>query len=605
MTSGSRSYRIGDRIGEFYKVDGLARGGMGIVYFVSDERFAGRRMALKTLRPETMGDPESVLRFAREAELWLALEPHPNVLRLVTLDRVDGHLSILCEHIDGGSLIEWVRGRKFASLADQLKVAFAISDGMAHIHARGMLHRDLKPANVLMTKEGIPKVCDLGLARPLAPGDTIIRPAKPGGGGPQSESSSGVSLGTPNYMPPEQWLDARKAGPAADVYAFGATLYEVIYGHKVFQVPRDFAEVSGMNWLKKSHMEVPPTFPPEVILPAGLQDLLATCLAKKPEARVKGGFEGVCERLSSILQDFAKARPVRSSTTTASLDAVARFYRGFGWTTLNRRNMALDEYSAAVAADPACVPALANRGVCRKEMGDIAGALADYTKAIELKPDYALAYTNRGVVKAQRGDRNGALEDFTRALQLKPDDAVALGNRASIRIDLKDPKGALDDAAEAVRLRPDWPNAFNTRGLAHRILGNADSALADFTKAIELRADYLLAWYNRAVTKSSKGDDRGAIDDFSKVLSIDPNDVQALYNRGSCRAEINDFPNAAADFDKAIQVKADFAPAYFGRANANLNRGRKAQAKADLEQFLQLAPNHRLADQAKEWLKGL
>jgi tetratricopeptide (TPR) repeat protein len=603
MTAGvpPGTHKKGDRIGDFYEVEGAARGGMGVVYFVRDVRF-GRTLALKTLRPEVLRDEDSVARFIREAELWLALDPHLNVLRLITLDRVDGMLHILCEFVDGGSLLEWIKQGRFTTLVDRVRVAFGIADGMAHIHARGMLHRDLKPANVLMTKDGVPKVCDFGLARPLAPGDTIIRPAKP----VTSEDSTAAShsLGTPNYMPPEQWVDARKAGPPADVYAFGATLYELIYGTKIYRVPSGMAELSGMNFLRKHHMEVTPAMPPEPALPASLRDLLLHCLKKKPEERV-AGFDAVCDRLAAILVEMTKAKPARAQAHKGALDPESYFYRGLGWGTLGRRNQAIDEYTRAIQASPTLVEAYANRGRERKEAGDLAGALADYNTAIELRPGYALAYTNRGVLRAARRDANGALEDFTKALAIKPDDATALLNRGSVRIDLRDAKGALEDLTLALKLRPDSPNGYNTRGLAHRMLQNADAALADFTRAIELNPRYVGAWYNRAVTKSAQSDNKGAIDDFSKVLELDPNDVMALYNRGACRSEMNDFANAVADFDKAIQVKADYAPAYMGRGTANLNRGRKPQAKADLEKFLQLAPQHRLADQAREWLKTL
>ncbi len=597
------THKKGDRIGEFYEVEGGARGGMGVVYFVKDIRF-GRTMALKTLRPEVVADDDSVQRFIREAELWLALDPHPDVLRLITLDRVEGNLHILCEFVDGGSLLDWIKQRRFLQLSDQVRVAYAIADGMAHIHARGMLHRDLKPANVLMTKDSVPKVCDFGLARPLAPGETIVR-RKPGGSGGPDSGSGSQSLGTPNYMPPEQWTDARKAAAPADVYAFGATLFEILFGTKLFVVPGAMAEMSGMNWLKQHHKEVPPVIPSTPALPPALKDLLLTCVKKKPEERVQGGFEAICSRLAAILQELTKQTVTRAAVMKGQGDAETCFYRGLGWGTLGKRDRAIEEYSRAISQQPDLVEAWVNRGRERKEAGDIANALADYNKAIELRPNYALPYTNRGVLRAARRDYNGALEDFTKSLAIKPDDALALMNRGSVRIDLRDAQGALEDLSLALKLRGDSPNAYNTRGLAHRMLGNSDAALADFTRAIEINPAYVGAWYNRAVTKSAKSDNKAAIEDFSKVLELDPKDYMALYNRGACRSEMDDFASAVGDFDKAIGVKADYAPAYMGRGTANMNRGRKELAKADFEKFLQLAPQHRLADQAREWLKGL
>jgi serine/threonine-protein kinase len=198
-----------------YEVQGeLGRGGMGIVYRAWHLRL-NRPVALKMLLAGAYAQPEERQRFLREAEAVAALH-HPNTVQVHNAGEVEGRPFFTMELIEGGSLARQIQGAPQPARQAAALVA-TLADAVQAAHQSGIVHRDLKPGNILLTREGTPKVTDFGLARRLE-----------GGGG---LTLSGVPVGTPSYMAPEQARgDNRAVGPATDVYALGAILYEMLTG---------------------------------------------------------------------------------------------------------------------------------------------------------------------------------------------------------------------------------------------------------------------------------------------------------------------------------------------------------------------------------------
>ncbi len=203
-----------------YRVEGvLGHGGMGIVYRAWHLRL-DRAVALKMLLAGPYARPEERERFLREAQAVAALR-HPNIVQVHDVGEVDGRPYFTMELVEGGDLAEQIQGvpqpaRQAADLVATL------ADAVHAAHQSGIVHRDLKPSNILLTEDGTPKVTDFGLARRLE-----------GDGG---LTLSGAPLGTPSYMAPEQARGDKDAiGPATDVYALGAILYELLTGRPPFR----------------------------------------------------------------------------------------------------------------------------------------------------------------------------------------------------------------------------------------------------------------------------------------------------------------------------------------------------------------------------------
>jgi serine/threonine protein kinase len=215
----------------------LGEGGMGRVYAARHTRIIQKRVAVKVLHPEYARDRDSLARFQREAEAAASIS-HPNVVSVFDIDRTpQGMPYLVCEYLEGIELAEHLKRVGKLPLATAIHVARQLCQGLAAAHEHGVIHRDLKPQNVYLVgnfAEGVPtrpfvKVLDFGLSRVRDNGDA--QPTK-----------TGIIVGTPAFMPPEQAL-GRKADHRADVYGVGAILYKALTGHAPYDYPTPQAAV--------------------------------------------------------------------------------------------------------------------------------------------------------------------------------------------------------------------------------------------------------------------------------------------------------------------------------------------------------------------------
>jgi serine/threonine-protein kinase len=207
----------GSRFGQRYEVvRHLGRGGMGDVYEVNDTRM-NRRVALKTIRPDKDLEPQQAIemrqRFYREARTGLT---HPNVVTVHDVGEDLGMSYIVMEFVEGDTLTKYMKAGRL-NVAQIKHVIFEAAQGLQHAHENGIFHRDVKPDNIMVTKKGVVKVMDFGIARTLE----------------SDLTKTGSVLGTPSYMSPEQvsglHIDAR-----SDVFSLGVILYELLTGRKPF-----------------------------------------------------------------------------------------------------------------------------------------------------------------------------------------------------------------------------------------------------------------------------------------------------------------------------------------------------------------------------------
>ncbi len=196
------------------------RGAMGLVY-LAEQIGLGRHVALKFLKPELASSDEERARFRTEA-MALARLQHPNIVQVFDCGTHEGRAYIVQEYVSGGNLEEKIARKPQPAIPAALLVA-TLARAVAHAHAQKIIHRDLKPSNILLTAEGVPKISDFGLARQIDAGTD------------SGQTRSGIILGSPSYMAPEQTIGKHSVvGPAVDVYALGAILYEMLTGRPPF-----------------------------------------------------------------------------------------------------------------------------------------------------------------------------------------------------------------------------------------------------------------------------------------------------------------------------------------------------------------------------------
>lgn len=207
------------QLGDFKLLKKLGQGGMGEVYLASQVSL-DRQVALKILSKEMAKKPGFVERFVREARAMARID-HPNAVKVYAADSDKGLHYVGIEYIDGQSMQDWIDQLGTLNVGDALNVTLACADALQHAHELNLIHRDIKPDNILVTKKGVVKVADFGLAKALDDED-------------MSMTQSGTGLGTPLYMPPEQARDAKNVDHRTDIYALGCTLYYFLTGKLPF-----------------------------------------------------------------------------------------------------------------------------------------------------------------------------------------------------------------------------------------------------------------------------------------------------------------------------------------------------------------------------------
>jgi len=231
----------GERVGPYEIVARIGAGGMGEVYRARDSSL-GRDVAIKVIPPAFAADADRLARFDREARMLASLN-HPNIGGIYGLESLpdagDGQprrRAIVLEFIDGESLNDFMlrAGRDAAArVKEALALARQIGDALDAAHERGIVHRDLKPANIRVTHDGIVKVLDFGLAKVVGAEDVRNSDLENSPTMTNSDTQSGVILGTAAYMSPEQ-TRGRPVDKRTDIWSFGCVLYEMLAGRRAF-----------------------------------------------------------------------------------------------------------------------------------------------------------------------------------------------------------------------------------------------------------------------------------------------------------------------------------------------------------------------------------
>jgi serine/threonine-protein kinase len=277
----------------------LGRGGMGVVY-KARQTSLNRLVALKMIRDSALAGPAERKRFRHEAEAVAQLQ-HPNIVQVYEIGEQDGLPFFSLEFVPGGNLAEQLRGKPQPPRA-AAGTAETLARAVHAAHQRDIIHRDLKPANVLLTEDGTPKIADFGLAKRVQgdSGREAGLPAEPPATG--GLTGTGVVVGTPSYMAPEQAEGKKEVGTAADVYALGAILYECLTGRPPF-----LGETS-LDTLQQvlSQEPVPPRqLQPKV--PRDLETVCLKCLQKEPGQRYASALD-----LADDLARFLAGQPIRA-----------------------------------------------------------------------------------------------------------------------------------------------------------------------------------------------------------------------------------------------------------------------------------------------------
>ncbi len=320
----------GTRLGPYEVVSQLGAGGMGEVYRARDSKL-GRDVAIKVLPEAVAQDVELLARFEREAKTLAALN-HPNIAHIHGLEErppaspgLAGMRALVMELVEGEDLSARI-GRGPIAPADAVPIAMQIAEALETAHGQGIIHRDLKPANVKVRGDGTVKVLDFGLAKAVDPagtaetGDTANSPTFAGA------TQRGMILGTAAYMAPEQ-ARGKPVDKRADVWAFGAVLFEMLTGTRAFPGEDLTDTLAAVVRTEPNWTLLPPGLPPTLVV------YLKRCLQKDPKQRIPdiatmrlalaGALDTAATPLTSLTHRPSRHPLVLASIAIAALSLAA------------------------------------------------------------------------------------------------------------------------------------------------------------------------------------------------------------------------------------------------------------------------------------------
>ncbi len=418
----------------------LGRGGVGVVYRARHLTLE-RDVALKMLLAGEYASAAERTRFLREARAVASLR-HAHIVQLFDVGELEGRPYFTMELVEGGSLAQALAGTprpSGAACAPAAMLVATLADAVQAAHAGGIVHRDLKPSNVLLTREGAPKISDFGLARRLDDAGTL--------------TASGLALGTPSYMAPEQVRGAAQAvGPAADVWALGAILYEMLTGRPPFRA--ESALATQLQVLSREPL-APTRLNPEV--PRDLETIALTCLQKDPLRRYASAAA-----LAEDLRRFQRGEPIAARAT-------GRTERLLKW--LRRRPAQATALAAgtllALALLGAALGLTLQRAATARAVRADLDSLAQHLAGSE----WAAARTALERAKARLGsgdtpDRTGSTGSLHARVQVGERDLALVARLDAIRLQRAAVlDGRFDLRRNRARADADYETAFRAAGL--------------------------------------------------------------------------------------------------------------------------------------------
>jgi serine/threonine-protein kinase len=453
----------GHMVGEFRLLRLLGRGGMAEVY-LAEQTSLHRQVALKILRSDVTDREALLRRFEREARAAAGLS-HPNIVQVYVVGEQQGLHFIAQEYVQGLNLKEYIRRKAPPSATLALHFMKQIAGALQKAGAAGIVHRDIKPENILITRKGVAKVADFGLAQ-LAPG---------GDGQSVELTQIGTTMGTPLYMSPEQ-VQGEKLDHRSDIYSFGVTCYHMLAGRPPFR-----GETAVSIAVQHMNSKPEPLGPRRPDLPLALCHVVRKMMAKDPAKRYQDA--------GAVLKDLRQI----SAAMKENLDVAALSLSGFDEEvappappTLLQRLMALPLWqkaalflvgcvllagAGALAAwlarpfDPLAVPPSRETSVKRQNSAaeqlelatvsfrhdeDAWQAVIDYFPSEADLPYRLQAREQLGLLYLQRGEKNRARQQFERMIQVAADQypEIALRGEAGLAL-LASLEG---DHAQALRI---------------------------------------------------------------------------------------------------------------------------------------------------------
>jgi len=532
-------FSIGQVVGDHYRVTGLlGRGSMGEVYEAVHE-LTGQEVAVKLLPTKLAADAQFRERFLGEARV-LAKMDHPNIVPLLNFFVENGHYVLVMKRIRGDSVADHLSQSRRLPVEQALVVFEAVCAALEYAHANSVIHRDIKPANILFHESGAPQLVDFGLARVTTA---------------EGPTESGYAVGTFNYMAPEQ-IRAEPTGPPADIYATGATVFEMVSGSP------PFSHCDSDYDLLKAHVErPPPLLTDRVPVSAELSVLVDCCLKKKPEERPTA-----TQVRAAVALELQKLRSASEPKPGAPARMVER-----------------PANDSAPAIEPE--PALLDKRTPSSEEP----VLLDKPAAKPERPAEKAPSSGMGTALALLFVTTLGVAVLMYVAGYLPDLAFLGGDEAPPVVESRAPTTTRPDvepsaarAPEVAAASPDDTASTDASAEERSADGGVDGA-SDSRQLVK-----------QATRLQRAGKTARAIELFERVLDAEPSsstEVDTWVGLGWCYSDLGETRNAIRAFEQAIAGNPNMSDAHIGLAESHRQAGHAAKAIRHGEQYLRILPS--------------
>lgn len=483
-------WNVGDKFEQYFIVD-RKEGGMGIVLFVAHSLMPSMKYAVKTFKDEYFYEENVIKRFWREAEEWIKLGKHKNIVFADHIFEVEGKPYLYLEWIEGNSLRYWIRnGLLDIPLTLDFPAQFCAGMEFAY-QDRKIVHRDVKPENVLIRKDKVLKITDFGLAKIF---DGSKQKRVPNAQGVHTGnifmSQKGIIMGTVPYMSPEQFDDPATVGRSSDIYSFGIMLFEMLTG----ELPFEAATI--VEFQVKHHREKPvkpSSINPSV--PKALDAIVLKALEKRPEQRY-GSFEEMSKAIINTSRRYRGGNSILGEIPgeVYALNSEELTQKGFGLLHLKRDEEAIEYFDKAIEMSPKDFEASAYKGYCLGNLGRHKEAIESCLKAVEINPGFAHAWGNLGYSYSALGNHNKAIECYERAIKLNPNDITHYNNKAIALIDAGRFEEAFEIAEQGLKIDPRYYRLWSNRGTVLMHMNKHYDAVKSYLTCIKINPRAHGAW---------------------------------------------------------------------------------------------------------------
>ena len=564
----------GDFIAGEYRIKrvfgGQGKSGMGVVYLV-EGRTSEEPFVLKTFQSQR-ANQFAMARFKAEAETWINIGKHPNIVQCQWVREFSDQLFVAAEYIwpdDVGhnSLTQHleVGGQ---TLRQQLNWIAHFCFGMKHAMAHGMkAHRDIKPDNLMVDNRGRLKITDFGLAKGLAlaePGDTSEVSAS----SDDRLTVVGTAFGTPPFMSPEQFVDSSAVDHRADIYSLGVVIYMLISGGRMPIVLTKRSDDYFRQWaLAHSQQRI-------VKIEHPLMHFADKCLEKSPDRR----FQSYDELLAAVEKSCrSHGFPIPQD----SQDTRAEFERQWGiamsLSNLGRAEEAVTKLRAMAERWPDASEVYTELGCAHMRLGNYSEALKAEEQSIRLSPYSTAAWNNLGAILTNLKRFAEAKSAYRKSLQVEPENTGAMIGLAQLLM----ADGEMDEAKKwcelAVFWRPEKPNVLAVASTCLMQCGEAKPAAILLEKLVQLPPDSKVlvsgfdqrtSRFNLALCRQTLGETEACMHAFREVLKRDPKDAKALGFLAQTLVQIGRGDEALPYLDKSLAYDPQFYPAWLTKGNA-------------------------------------